>query len=334
MGAGARAGATGPYHPPAGDPLAWPANFGTRFVVFVDTEEEFDWNAPFSRTAHGVSATSAIPAAHARFADRGVALTWLVDYPIVSDPASVDRIAATLTDGRSAVGTQLHPWVNPPFDEPLSPRNSFVGNLPETLEAAKLEVLTDAIAAAFGARPVVYRAGRYGIGPATLRLLAERGYQLDSSVRARYDYMGEGGPDFTLIGNDAYRATEGPVELPLTTAFIGRLRSPALYRALTRVPKGRGAFARAGLLSRIALTPESMPLDEVLEAIRVVHGEGLRLLNFAFHSPSLVPGHTPYVRDAGDLAKFWAWWDGVLNLLAQLGIANASLDEVLAASTP
>lgn len=325
-----------PYRPAAPRPDAlvdWPTDFGTRFAVFVDTEEEFDWNAPLSRGRHGTSAIAALPAAHRRFAADGVPLTYMIDYPIVADARAVDILRAALTDGVSAVGTQLHPWVNPPFDEALTPASSFAGNLPEVLEAAKLDVLTDAIAAAFDMRPLVYRAGRYGIGPNTLRLLGERGYRLDSSVRARYGYAGEGGPDFARIGNAAFRR-EGLVELPLTTVHTGLLRGggAALHRLLGHVPGARGAFARARLLSRVALTPEDMPLADAREAVAVAVGEGLRLLNFSFHSPSLAPGHTPYVRDAADLAAFHRWWDTILADLARRGAAAASLADIVAAT--
>ncbi len=331
MGEGAPAGVSAPWRPPASPPLAWPDTFGTRYTIFVDTEEEFDWTAPLSRDARAVTATAAIPKAHARFADRGAALTFLVDHPIASDPGAVTAIMAALADGRSAVGTQLHPWVNPPHDETVSRANSYAGNLPEALEAAKLDALTMLITTAFGQRPSVYRAGRYGVGPNTWRLLAERGYRLDTSLRARYDYRADGGPDFSGIGNHAFRTAEGLVELPLTSVFTGRLRSPALYDWLGKFPRGRGVAARTGMVQRIALTPEQMPLHDALEAVRIAHGEGLRLLNFAFHSPSLAPGHTPYVRDAADLAAFWRWWTEMLDHLDQLGIANASLGEIMAA---
>ncbi len=311
----------------------WPTDFGTRFCVFVDTEEEFDWNAPLVRGPHGVSAVTAIPEAHRRFADRGVPLTYMIDHPIATDARAVDILRDVTTDGVSAIGTQLHAWVNPPFDEALTPANSYAGNLPQALEAAKLDILTEAIATAFGKSPLVYRAGRYGIGPNTLRLLGERGYRLDSSMRARYSYAVDGGPDFADVGNAAFRVG-GLVELPLTTIHTGLLRAygPPLYRALGKIPKGRGLFARTRLLSRVALTPEDMPLADVIEAIAVAVGEGLRLLNFSFHSPSLAPGHTPYVRDAADLARFWSWWDAVLSVLARRGVAPASLDEVIAAA--
>jgi hypothetical protein len=317
--------------------IAWPDDFGTRFTILVDTEEEFDWNAPLSRDGYQTRAMAALPEGHARFALRGVSLAYMIDYPIATDPASIDVLRAVLAHGYAEIGTQLHAWVNPPLEEALTPANSYAGNLAEALEGAKLDALTNAITAAFGTRPIAYRAGRYGIGPNTLKLLVERGYRLDSSMRAGYEYTADGGPDFTAIGNHAFRAgaDNAIVELPLTTVFTGLARSGGapLHRALGHIPRGRGIFARAGLLSRVALTPEDMPLTEALEAIRVALGEGLRLLNFSFHSPSLAHGHTPYVRDAGDLAKFLGWWDAVLDLLDRRGARPASIAEVVGAAT-
>lgn len=323
-----------PQPPAAGDLVAWPESFGKRFVVFVDTEEEFDWARPLARENRSVSAVSALPGAQARFAAAGVPLALMVDHPIATDPRSIELIGPLLTQG-TAVGTQLHPWVNPPFDEALTPGNSFAGNLPRALEAAKLTALTEAIATAFGTRPLAYRAGRYGLGPASFDLLAELGYRLDSSMRPGFDYAAEGGPDFSALGNHAF-TVGGIVELPLTTVFTGAARSGGmkLYRAAARIPKGRAVLARSGLLQRIPLTPEGIPVREALEAIRVALGEGVRVLSFAFHSPSLAPGHTPYVRDDAELRAFWHWWDRVLTELDRLGATPAGLDEVLAAAGP
>lgn len=318
--------------PVPAEPIGWPADFGTRFTVLVDVEEEFDWDRPLSRDNRSVDAVAALPAAHARFAAAGVPLALMIDHPVATDPRAIDLVGPLLSGG-SVAGAQLHPWVTPPFDEDLTPHNSFAGNLPRELEAAKLDALTDAITTAFGTRPTAYRAGRYGIGPATFELLADRGYRLDSSIRPGFDYAPEGGPDFSGLGNRAFRVG-GVIELPSTTIFTGLARKMAagLYGKAGHVPKGRGVLARTGLLQRIPLTPEGIPVAEALEAVRVAAGEGLRVLNFAFHSPSLAPGHTPYVRDAGDLAAFWAWWDRVLAELDRLGVRPCGLAELIAAA--
>ena len=323
------------YRPPRPTPaqrIVWPEDFGIRFTVFVDVEEEFDWRAPLDARNRATTAMATFPDAHRRFAERGVALNCMVDHPIATDPAAVAILARVVEDGRSEIGTQLHAWVNPPFGNDPVPAATYAGNLPRALEAAKLETLTAAITTAFSTPPRAYRAGRYGIGPCSFDLLARLGYRIDSSVRPGYDYGADGGPDFSMHDASAYR-DEGIVELPLTTVFTGHARrgGGALYRTLGRVPKGRGVFARTGLLSRIALTPEDMPIEAALEAVAVAAGEGLRLLNLSFHSPSLAPGHTPYVRDAADLKRFHAWWATMLDELDRRGILNASLNEIIAA---
>ncbi|WP_212611915.1 polysaccharide deacetylase family protein [Sphingomonas baiyangensis] len=321
--------------PPPGPPVLWPKNFGTRFAIMVDTEEEFDWSAPFSRHARAVTAIDALPEAHRRFADRGVPIVYLVDHPVAATPRSADALARVIEDGRSAIGAHLHPWVTPPDDEEVSVVNSFAGNLPDALEAAKLDALGNAIEAAFGTSPRIFRAGRYGIGPATRRLLAERGYAIDSSVRPGFDYRAQGGPNFRAATNAAYHAADAPiVELPLTTVYLGRLRrgGATLYERLGRLPRGRGVASRLGLHDRVSLTPEGVPLADALRAIDAAVDDGERLLNFSYHSPTLVPGMTPYTRDAGDVAAFHRWWDAVLARLDARGVRPVGADELIAAT--
>jgi hypothetical protein len=307
--------------------VRWPADFGRRFVVFVDVEEEFDWSQPLDKAQRAVTATAALPDAYRRFADAGVGLALMVDHPVAADPAAVARIRDILDDPRCSLGAQLHPWVTPPYAPPAD-GDSFAGNLPVALEAAKIDALTDLLVAAFGRQPLAFRAGRYGIGPATLGLLAARGYRIDTSMRSRYDYSGQGGPDFRTIGNHAFHR-DGMIEMPLTTVFTGRLRRSGawLHPVIAGSRPFAGALARARLLERIALTPEDMPIRAALDAVSIaVDEEDLRLLSLSFHSPSLAPGHTPYVRDAADLRRFWRWWDAMLAHLARLNVRPITLD--------
>ncbi|HEX8450244.1 MAG TPA: WalW protein, partial [Allosphingosinicella sp.] len=202
--------------PPEADYIALPASFGRRFTVFCDTEEEFDWGKPRSRDNRSTTHMAAMPDLQERFRRRGVKCVHLVDHPIATDPASIAILREWLDRDEISIGTQLHPWVNPPHDEEVSTFNSFVGNLPISLERAKIENLTEAIATAFGRRPVVYRAGRYGVGPNTAGLLSDLGYEADVSVRALHEYGDEGGPDFSRVKPLPFRVgTAGLVELPL-----------------------------------------------------------------------------------------------------------------------
>jgi hypothetical protein len=315
----------------AAERIDWPESFGRRFLVSVDVEEEFDWSAPLDPRHRSTSAMRAFGPAHRRFAAAGVGLHCLVDYPVVVDPAAVAILSECLEDGRSEIGAQLHAWVTPPHQEVVDPFTSHAGNLPCTLEAAKLDCLTDAIAQAFGQRPRMFRSGRYGLGPSSLSLLAARGYRVDSSMRALHDYGEGGGMDFSAIDSHGFRR-DGMIELPLTSVYAGllRRRGAMLYPKAGRLPHGRGVLARLGLLSRIPLTPEGVGIRDALAAIDRAVEDGVRLLTFSFHSPTLEPGHTPYVRDAHDRAMFDRWWDSVFERLARHGIEPTMIAEILA----
>lgn len=315
--------------PPTSDArLELPATLGRRFVIFGDAEEEFDWTGPFRREAVHTRAIAALPDANRRFNDAGAVPTYLVDYPVVDDPRSAEIMRRMAASGACDIGTQLHPWVNPPHDEEVTAHNSYTGNLPRALQRAKLHALTAKIEEATGIRPVTYRAGRYGVGPHTADLLIEAGYRLDVSVRALFDYRAQGGPDFSRHPIWPWRI-HGPLsEVPLTATHLGRLRRlPALGRSRWL----RGPLARLGLLSRIALTPEDMPLADTLEAIRRLIDDGHQLFSLSFHTPTVQPGHTPYVRDAADLKQFWDWWGGVFALFAREGVKPIRSGEIITA---
>jgi hypothetical protein len=301
--------------------------FGKRFIIFADAEEEFDWNRPFDRSSTATETVSAVGRATARLNAAGAAPVYLCDYPIVNNPESAAIMRELVEQGACAIGTQLHPWVSPPFDEDVTHFNSYTGNLPVDLQRAKTTVLTEKIADAIGVRPTVYRAGRYGLGPSSLSILAELGYVMDVSVRATFDYSAEGGPNFADMPIWPWLTDEGLLELPLTSAWTGTIRSrPWLHKRLNL----RGLLARARMLARIPLTPEGVPLRDALDAIQTLHDEGLDIFSLSFHTPSLVPGHTPYVRDATDLRTFWNWWDGVFDLFARLGVLPVTYDALLA----
>lgn len=321
--------------PAAEDRITFDPAFGTRFMLFVDTEEEFDWNAPFRRTGHGVTALGGMARGQAYFAAAGVKPVYVTDYPVVDSDAAAEMMGRWLADGAADIGAHLHPWVNPPHVEEVTAANSYVGFLPEAMERAKLEALCQRIAERFGTRPIAYRAGRYGVGPNSARLLEEAGFRLDSSVRSRFDYSGQYGPDFQGLPQYPYWAgpTRSLVELPLSTAFTGLLRGGGerLYRAAQRMGPVAGALARARVLSRIPLTPEGITTREAIVAIDALIEEGAPVLNFSFHSPTLEPGHTPYVRDDADRTAFYRWWDTVLNHLDRRNVRPATLDQLLGA---
>lgn len=315
------------------DPAIFKAGFGQRFILTVDTEEEFDWTKPIQREGHGLDHLPRLAKFQAFCENEGVCPLYLIDYPVATSALAADILKEPVAAGRAEVGIQLHPWVNPPFEEEVSQFHSFAGNLPPQLERAKFNRLREAIETSFNAVPHVYRAGRYGVGRSTGTMLRDGGLAIDSSVRPRFDYSAEGGADYRKHPLIPYwlDAEHSLLELPLTTVFWGPLRTQGdrIYPLLWRMPRLRGILSRLGLLERIPLTPEGVSAEEAIRGINIALDEGLPLLNFSFHSPSLRPGHTPYVRNEADLDRLYDWWRRIFAYLEGRGVKPTNVREIM-----
>ena len=283
-----------------------------KLIVVIDTEEEFDWSASFSRSNISVKAMRSITAAQDIFDAYQITPVYVIDYAVASQAQGYGPLQDIHADGKCLIGTHVHPWVNPPFDEQVSIHNSFLGNLPPELEEAKLKVLGEMIAERFGEIPVIYKAGRYGIGANSARILEQEGYEVDLSVCPFMDYSSEGGPDFSTFSAWPYwfGLHRQLLELPLTTGFTGLCRRWGFVwhdiasRSLLAQLRADGILARLRMVNKVWLSPEGYTLKENIDLIRSLYRDGLRVFSFAFHSPSLEPGHTPYVRTQSDLDKF------------------------------
>ena len=62
--------------------------------------------------------------------------------------------------------------------------------------------------------------------------------------------------------------------------------------------------ARLGLQERITLTPEGITHAEHRRLTEAMLRRGHRVFSFTYHSPSLAPGNTPYVRNESELSAF------------------------------
>ena len=287
-------------------------------IVAVDLEAEFDWYGPRLRTHHSVRNVREQALAHKIFDNFGIRPTYLVDYAAATQANGYGPLREWVASRKCEIGTHLQAWENPPFAEELGERTSYNHNLPAWLQKEKLHRLTEAIGSNIGVQPVIYRAGRYGIGEEMAWILRSFGYLIDMSALPGIDLSRQHGPDFRRVFNQPYwfGRDRDLLEIPLTVGFCGLLSSPALPRALTvdlydrlsqsRVRRlhGPGFFARLGLLERITLTPEGISIAEMKRLTRDLLARGNRVFSFNYHSSSLLPGYTPYVRNAGDLDRF------------------------------
>ena len=325
-----------PTHPALrATPVARSQHARPLLFVVVDTEEEFDWNAPFSRANTSVSAIPHVLDLQKVFDRYRVKPTYVIDYPVATQRMAFEVIRELVDSRRGEVGAHLHPWVTPPFTEDVNRTNSYACNLGEPVEEAKLRVLTDAIELHVGVRPRIYKAGRYGFGPSTVSVLERLGYDADVSVNPLMNFTADNGPDFSAFNALPFffGTTRRLLEVPCTHGFSGFAR--AVGRSLHRLSEGSlprqfrltGVLRRLGALNKVMLSPETSTLDEMKAVTRSLLADGARTFTVTFHSPSAKPGHTPYVRTAADLHAFTNRLEAFLDyFLGSLGGEPGTID--------
>jgi hypothetical protein len=282
-------------------------------LVTVDTEEEFDW------AGVGVSqAWSMKHAAHLGWFQElcesfGVRPTYVIDYPFATTPESIAALRGPHDRGACEIGAHPHPWVNPPIREELTVRNTYLSNLPADLQQEKVAALTDAIRQSFGYTPRTFKAGRYGFDVALAPFLSSLGYTVDTSVMPFCNFTDDGGPDYRTARWQPYwidGSKDSLLEVPCTSGFN---RWPfesynkffqRTGRAPLRTFRLRGILDRLGVLKHIVLSPELAGESDCVTLMRRIAAHPPAVLNVTLHSPSVMPGCTPFVRTEEDVARF------------------------------
>jgi hypothetical protein len=232
------------------------------------------------------------------FRQFGVKPTYLLSPEVLRDDAAAACLAP-LARG-AELGTHLHAeYVGPDLDEDAE-SSTFQASLAPALERAKLEALTSLFVHRFGTRPRSFRAGRFGIGSASLGILADLGYTVDSSVTPFVDWsgIGPGAPNFRHAPFIPYHpdphtpANSGhaPVwEIPLTIRPRFAHRLPIMRRFLARHLRPRWlrpTWGSARALIELArdVWQESTGAERVAPPI----------WNVMFHNVEVVAGTSPY----------------------------------------
>ncbi len=281
----------------------------TLYVV-VDTEAEFDWSEQFDRSLTSVSAMNQQFRAQAIFDHYGARPIYVIDYAVASQAEGYEPLREIFDRRACAIGAHLHSWVNPPFEETFSKRNSFSGNLLPALEERKLRALISVIKANFGISPLFYKAGRYGVGRETMDMLSRLGFVVDFSILPLSDLRHYGCLDFRYIKAKPYRVGVGRIlSIPMSRGQVGLLTPlpPLLHSALRSPLPIRlhlpGILSRTRLANTVTLTPEGVSAEEQIQLIRSMIACGLRTFTLHYHSPSLGM-HTPYVTSEKSLRDF------------------------------
>ena len=314
-----------------------------KMFITIDTEEDA-WDK-YSTTHNPVNNIACLPRLQDIFDRYGAVPTYLVNWPVVKNKKANNILHNIFDKGRCEIGTHCHPWNTPPFEEEININNSMICNLPGELIFKKIETLHEAIVDSFKIKPVCFRAGRWGFNPKVARSIQKLGYLVDTSITPFINWADYMGPDFMQASSFSYRFAPNDVlrekaggallEVPPTTGFfqknfrlcrsLKKMTSKALPVAL-HFP---GVLNRAGILNFRWLSPEMSSGSDMIRLSKNFIRIGHRFLNMSFHSSSLLPGKTPFVRNQKQLDQFLNRIKMVLDFASDQNITFSPLHEAV-----
>ncbi len=317
-----------------------------KFIFTIDVEADNQWLAPSPKTVENIEH---LPRMLELCDEFGFKADCLISYEIAVSKRFRDLVEPYIDKRGTEIGAHLHPWSCPPF-KPLAYNASIHHMYPHELTvetfSEKMQALTGAITDSFGARPISYRAGRWGFCADHIPVLLDLGYKVDCSVTPCMswsvylgDPSGSGGPDYRRAPNVPYYLSSkditkagrsGLLEIPSTVVCKNRLAAGIFNSTGSRII--RSALARLQLaplwFNPMTVASGNIDIGDYLTKVyEIARRQKLDYVQLTTHSSELMPGGSPFWPSVDSIERLY---DGLRRLfvhMSQDGCEGVTLSE-------
>jgi hypothetical protein len=319
-------------------------------IFTVDTEPDDQWAPPLADGTlppFTFANTRGLGRLMEFFARHQAPVTWMTSYSVARDPESARLLREATARGDEIAG-HLHGWETPPYLPIDRTNRPFIAEYSPEVRLAKHRSLLAAHQEAFGARPVSYRCGRWGLDTLELKHLAELGYTIDSSVPPGIDFRDRfgfriPGPDFrsylTSGGPRPFRTSrlwEVPASILPIGVFSRRPAAAAIARAgARRNQRSWPARMLAGALSALQvqrlvwIRPLKHPRKHLVQATQALLALGAPIVNVMFHSSEAFLGASPVSRRAEDVERLYRDLEAIITAARTFGATPRTLRDAI-----
>lgn len=294
------------------------------FIITIDTEGDNLWHyvkgAPVK-----TENVKFIPRFQKLCNKYGFKPVWLTNYEIITSNEYVNYIKEPLAKGQCEVGIHVHAWNNPPLYDLKSQYhgNPYLIEYPDDVMRAKFKTTYDLIQERLGVQVKSHRSGRWAMDERYFRMLEEFGVTCDCSYTPGVSWTtseGEtvpGGSDYRNVPKGAHMIGN-VLELPATVRrYRHYLSGGSLKHLLRTMLKGGAIWFRPALSS----------LADMKKLMNDVDAEsGNDYLQFMIHSSELMPGGSPYFKDAAAIHKMYDTMEQVFAYVRELGYEGETLE--------
>ncbi len=289
----------------------------TACIVTIDAEGDNLWAKPRAITARNAEY---LPRFQTLCESYGFKPVYLANYEMAESDFFTAFARDVLARDAGEVGMHLHAWSSPPF-EPLTADDyryqPYLIEYSEAMIREKIKTLTGRLEDRFERKMLSHRAGRWGLDGRYAAALLDAGYRVDCSVTPGVDWgrnlgdpRGRGGTDYRGFPDRPYFLDPADISAP----GAGRLLEVPMTVLPSRLYQCAVWAYRIPLLRRVAnrlspglrwLSPAESSLDDMLAAAHSARDAGADHVEFMLHSSELMPGGSPWFREASDIDRLY-----------------------------
>jgi hypothetical protein len=305
-----------------------------RFAITIDTEvdKDINWHVSQPVTYTGVY-QGVVDILQPLFERYGVPPVYFLSNEILASTELSSVFAPYDMSGVAELATHLHYEAGGPLAlRDIAGKNldGIQAQLSHDQEYEALRWLTEIFETRFGHRPASFRAGRYGLGPNSIRILADLGYLVDSSAtpglcwdyeisgqKYRCDYRQAPKHPYECASNDAGRpGSSGVIQIPISLNKAS-LTLRELARLTIRRPR-RYIWARPKFATQAEMT-------QMVQAA-AKRNDPSEIMVVMFHNMEVMPGKSPYCRSQEDSRRYLTDLEHFITTALRHGLRPTTLE--------
>ena len=300
------------------------------FIITVDTEGDDLWHynkGTVVRTENAVF----IPRFQELCESYGFKPVYLTNYEMINDPRFVEYIKPKAKVGLCEVGIHIHAWNNPPLYDLKGDYNGnpYLIEYPEEVMRQKLLVTANLIKDKIGIWPVSHRAGRWAMNDVYFRLLRENGIKVDCSYTPHVNWKACEGKTIPAGANYA-KVQEGLQRVDEVLEVPVSIRDATFYRFFRSFQKMHIRSAIWSLTHGCVIweRPSICSTEDMFYLTRrILKEKDTPYIEMMIHSSELMPGGSPYFKDAQSIEQLYSQLTFFFDLVTDLGYKGITLED-------
>ena len=292
----------------------------TYFMISIDTEEN-QWDA-FNDKATVKNIECITEKFQTLCEQYGIKTTYLVNNPVIEAHSSQKIIKKLADSGNCEIGMHLHPWrLSPHIPNYQFPRDSHITNYSSDIIGEKIKKLFHEIQNLTQKPCRTFRAGRWSMSMDAMEHLFKLGVNIDTSITPYISWEKGGGNNYLQSSLHSYKflspnflepnengnAYEVPPSVGWTRGDLDTMY--LIEKFINKIPllsRAKGILYHLNLVKKVWVSPEQVNLKDMIMLCQNLMRQRQLYIHAMFHSTSLLPGASPFIRNEKELALFYA----------------------------